>query len=49
MARDVYVPFRFVLADEAEGERFRGGPSQPVRVVLTLTEGQVDAQHWRHP
>jgi hypothetical protein len=49
MARDIYVPFRFVLADEAESERFRGGPSQPQRVVLTLTEGQVDSQHWRHP
>ena len=49
MARDIYVPYRFVLADEAPGERFRGGPSQPERVVLTLTEGQVDSEQWRHP
>jgi hypothetical protein len=49
MARDVYMPYRFVLGEGVEAERFRGGPSEAVQVVLTVTEGQLDSEDWPHP
>lgn len=49
MARDVYVPFRFVLAMENPGDRVRGGPTQPPEVILTISAGQLEAEHFPHP
>lgn len=48
LARDVYVPFSFVLATETEWERIRGGPTGPTEVVLTISAAHVDEQHWPH-
>jgi hypothetical protein len=49
MARDVYVPYSFVLAMENPADRVRGGPTQPAQVILTIPGGHVDDQHWPHP
>jgi hypothetical protein len=49
MARDVYVPFGFVLAEEAGEEPLRGGPTEPLNVILTVTGAEINSQNWRHP
>jgi len=49
MARDVYVPYSFVLAMDNPADRVRGGPVEEDHVTLTIPSGQVDDQHWRHP
>jgi hypothetical protein len=47
LARDVYVPFSYVLNATNEWEDVRGGPVQPTAVVLTIASSEVDDQHWR--
>jgi hypothetical protein len=49
MARDVYVPYSFVLVMDNPADRMRGGPIQDDQVVLTIRAGEVDDQHWPHP
>ena len=49
MARDVYVPYSFVLAAENPADRIRGGPTQPDQIILTIPAGHVDDQHWVNP
>ena len=49
LARDLYVPFRFVMATEDYGGTFRRGPSAPTEVVLSVSEEHIDNQGWQHP
>jgi hypothetical protein len=48
MARDLWIPFTFVLATEEYSSEFRAGPDRPTSVVLTLTAGGVDDGHFPH-
>ena len=48
MARDLYVPFTNVLATPNRYEKFRGGPTQPTEVVLSVSAARVDEQGWKH-
>jgi hypothetical protein len=45
MARDLYVPFQFVLSVPDQGEK----PSKPLEVVLTVSGAHLDGQGWSHP
>jgi hypothetical protein len=49
LARDLYVPFSFVMAAEEYGGTFRRGPSAPTEVVLSVSEEHIDNQGWQHP
>ncbi len=49
LARDLYVPFSFVLAAEDYGGTFRRGPTEPTEVVLSVSEEHLDNQGWPHP
>ena len=49
LARDLYVPFSFVLATEDYGGSFRRGRTQPTEVVLSVSEEHLDNQGWHHP
>ena len=49
LARDLYVPFSFVMATEEYGGTFRRGPSAPTEVVLSVSEEHIDNQGWQHP
>src|SRR5437588_12336820 len=49
LARDLYVPFSFVLATEDYGGTFRRGRTEPTEVVLSVSEEQLDKQGWQHP
>ena len=49
LARDLYVPFSFVLATEDYGGTFRRGRTEPTEVVLSVSEEQLDNQGWQHP
>jgi hypothetical protein len=44
MARDLYVPYQFVLSVPDLGER----PARPKEVVLTVGAAQLDRQGWQH-
>ena len=46
-ARDLWVPFKSVLATEDYTSNFRG-PVQPTSVVLTVSGAHIDSQGWRH-
>jgi hypothetical protein len=46
VARDLYVPFASVLATPNRWEKFRGGPTQPSEVVLSVSASHVDDQGW---
>jgi hypothetical protein len=48
MARDLYIPYRFVLATEDYGGTFRRGPTAPTEVVLEVGESEIDNQGWPH-
>lgn len=48
LARDLYVPYRFVLAAEDYGGKFRGGRVEPTEVVLSVSEGHLDQHDWEH-
>jgi|SRR5579859_3280409 len=48
LARDLYVPYRFVLAAEDYGGTFRRGPTEPTAVVLSVAESDIDSQGWHH-
>ena len=48
LARDIYVPYSFVLEAQNEYERIRGGPSGPTEVVLTISSAHIDDQDWPH-
>jgi hypothetical protein len=48
MARDLYVPYRFVLATEDYGGKFRGGRVEQTDVVLIVGGAQLDNQGWQH-
>jgi hypothetical protein len=48
MARGLYVPYRFVLATEDYGGKFRGGRVEPTDVVLIVGGAQLDKQGWKH-
>lgn len=48
-ARDIYIPYRFVLGESAAGDRFRGTPDGTLAVVLALSKHDIDAQEWAHP
>jgi hypothetical protein len=47
-ARDLFVPFDVVLATPHQYEKFRGGPTQPTEVVLSITSAHIDQQGWPH-
>ncbi len=49
LARDLYVPFSFVLAAEDYGGTFRRGRTEPTEVVLSISEEHLDKQGWRNP
>jgi hypothetical protein len=44
MARDLYVPFQFVLSVPDSGEK----PTRPTEVLLTVSAAQLDRQGWQH-
>jgi hypothetical protein len=48
MARDLYVPFDVVLATPHGYEKFRGGPTEPTEVVLSVSGAHIDQQGWPH-
>ena len=48
MARDLYIPYRFVLATEDYGGTFRRGPTEPTEVVLTVSDADIESQGWQH-
>jgi hypothetical protein len=48
LARDLYVPFSFVMAAEDYGGTFRRGPTAPTEVVLSVSEEHIDNQGWQH-
>ena len=45
VARDVYVPYQFILALPDRTEELRGGAI----VRLNISAAHVDEQHWQHP
>ena len=47
MARDLWVPLRFVLATEDYSGNFHG-PVQPTDVILEVSSAHIDRQGWRH-
>ncbi len=49
LARDLYVPFSFVMAAEDYGGTFRRGPTEETEVVLSVSEEHLDKQGWPHP
>jgi hypothetical protein len=49
LARDLFVPFSFVLAAEDYGGTFRRGRTEPTEIVLSVSEGHLDNQGWQHP
>src|SRR3979411_2253579 len=49
LARDLYVPYSFVLAAEDYGGTFRRGPTEETEVVLSVSEEHLDKQGWPHP
>jgi hypothetical protein len=48
MARDLYVPYSYVMATEDYGGTFRRGPTEPTEVVLTVSGSHIDNQGWQH-
>jgi hypothetical protein len=48
LARDLYVPYSFVLAAEDYGGTFRRGRTEPTEVLLSVSEGHLDNQGWHH-
>jgi hypothetical protein len=48
MARDLYVPYSFVLATEDYGGTFRRGPVEVTEVVLNVRGEHLDSQGWQH-
>ena len=48
MARDLYIPYRFVLATEDYGGTFRRGPTEPTEVVLTVSDADIESHGWEH-
>jgi len=49
LARDLYVPYSFVMATEDYGGTFRRGRTEPTEVVLSVSEEHLDNQGWPHP
>jgi hypothetical protein len=49
LARDLYVPYSFVIGAEDYGGTFRRGPVEVTEVVLSVSEEHLDAQGWPHP
>jgi hypothetical protein len=45
MARDLYVPYKAVLAVQQRGEK----PQKATAVVLEVTTAHLDSQGWKHP
>ncbi|SRR5216683_357116 len=48
LARDLYIPFSFVLAAEEYGGTFRRGRPEKTEVVLTVSESHLENQGWPH-
>src|SRR5438105_1420068 len=48
LARDLYVPYSFVLAAEDYGGSFRRGRVEPTEVVLSVSGSHIDNQGWQH-
>jgi len=46
MARDMYVPFNAILATPHGWEKYRGGPTEPTEVVLSVSAAHIDMQSW---
>jgi len=44
MARDLYVPYQFVLSVPDRGDK----PARPTEVVLTVSAASLDHQGWQH-
>jgi hypothetical protein len=49
LARDLYVPYSFVMAAEDYGGTFRRGPTEQTEVVLSVSEEHLDKHGWPHP
>lgn len=47
LARDLWIPFRAVLAAEDYSPNVRG-PVRPDKVVLAVSNAHLDSQGWRH-
>jgi hypothetical protein len=48
LARDVFVPYEFVMGTPHEVERMRGAPMGPTEVVISVSAAHVDTQGWQH-
>ena len=48
IARDLYVPYRAVMAMPNPGDRVRGGPLQQAEVMLNVSAGHLDDQGFEH-
>ena len=47
-ARDLYVPYRFVVAAEDYGGTFRRGPVEASEIVLSMSAAHLDSQGFQH-
>ncbi|HEX8969181.1 MAG TPA: hypothetical protein VF937_14960 [Chloroflexota bacterium] len=47
LARDLWVPFRFILAAEDYSGNYHG-PVQPTELVLSVSSSHIDSMRWRH-
>src|ERR1700737_2484659 len=48
LARDLYVPFAFVMGAEDYGGTFRRGPVEETEIVLSVSGSHLDNQGWQH-
>ena len=48
LARDLWVPYSFVMATEDYGGTFRRGRTEPTEVVLSVSHSHLDNQGWKH-
>jgi hypothetical protein len=48
LARDLWIPYSFVMATEDYAGTFRRGPTEPTEVVLSVSHSHLDNQGWQH-
>jgi hypothetical protein len=48
MARDLWIPFSYVLSAQERGGAFDAAPARPTEIRLTVSAAHVDSQGWEH-
>ena len=48
LARDLWVPFSYVLSAQERGGAFDAAPSRPAEIRLTVSAAHIDSQGWEH-